>query len=106
MFAHTMSETVERVVRFDDISLPVFRLLLQFLYTSSCDFGAETPLECLAEKEGKEETKAKQSASTSIEMAKAVLAAADRYQILELQQLCSDKLADSTTTDNAAELLM
>lgn len=37
MFAHKMSETLEGVVRFEDVKLPVFRQLLRFIYTGVCD---------------------------------------------------------------------
>src|SRR6185312_13013468 len=62
-----------------------------------------------AKKSGKEEKKEKDKDAdkeNTLDMPRELLAAADRFQIADLQLLCSAKLAESITTDNAAELLM
>jgi len=103
MFSHKMSESLEGVVRFDDIPLVVFQQVLRFIYTGSCDFSVKN-----RKTEGKErkERKGKEEKKDEMDMPADLLAAADRFQIPELSSLCVDTLVGTITPDNAAERIM
>lgn len=83
MFAHKMSESLEGVVGIEGVALPVFRRLLRFMYTGTCELS-----------------------HTDANMTMALLAAADRFQVTELTEFCSEQLAESISVANAAERLL
>jgi len=99
MFSHKMSESLEGVVRLDDISLAVLRQVLRFLYTGTCDLGGGYG-------ESKSEYKERKDKSQPHDMAAQLFAAADRFQIADLQLFCAAKLSENVSADNAAELLL
>src|SRR5205807_2058078 len=106
MFTCKMKESLEGVVRFDDVGLPVFRQVIKFIYTGSVDFA-----EGAGKAEGKERASAsgkeeKKQQPAAFDMPRELLAAADRFGLTELRSLCASHLAETITTDNAAELLM
>jgi len=65
-------------IEIEDMELPVFQKMLQFIYTNDCDVG---------------------------EHAEELLIAADRYDIIDLKDICEEELKSKLTVDNAARLL-
>lgn len=51
-----MSESLEGVIKIDDVELPAFKEMLRFFYAGVCDFG-----EAKRESEGKEGNDGKES---------------------------------------------
>jgi len=81
MFAHWTQETARREISIPDLPASAVSELLRFIYTDSCSEGA---LETLGDQ---------------------LLAAADKYQVERLRQLCEVELANSLSIENAAERL-
>jgi len=107
MFGHEMKESLEGVVRVSDVSLPVFREVLRFIYTGECN------LDNLKNRSRSDATAAiaKNQSDSGLAESKykhadglvQLVAAADRYQIPDLVACCVPKLIDSMTAENATE---
>jgi len=81
MFAHGTREASRNEITIPDVSLPVAKELLRFIYTDRCSEGA-------IESQGEQ-----------------LLAVADKYQVERLRQLCEVELAGSLTIASAADRL-
>jgi speckle-type POZ protein len=76
IFKQDMNENNE--IEIEDVELPVFQKMLQFIYTNDCDVG---------------------------EHAEELLIAADRYGIIDLKDICEEELKSKLTVDKATRLL-
>lgn len=90
---------LKRLVRRDVLLTQpaVFRQLLKYINTGTCDLDIKTEA-----KDGKE-SKAK---DTDQVLAAQLLAAADRFQVADLAALCCDRLGQNITELNVLDLLM
>ena len=107
MFAHKLSESLEGLVRFDDIALPVFRQVLKFIYTGRCDMGTQSAdSDSSMSKEGTKQEKSSKDEKSDDDIVPQLLAAADRFQLADLHMVCSQALIERISPQNVADLLM
>jgi speckle-type POZ protein len=99
MFSHDMKESKEGTVEIEEIKAPVFKQLLNFIYTGECSFKNEK-----YSKSGLESKAAKQE--EIIDMPAHLLAAADRFQLPLLADLAADEMMASITVETVADRLL
>jgi speckle-type POZ protein len=80
MFEHQMKESTENVVKIVDMSTEVANELLHFIYSGKVD--------------------------NLKKVAKDLLAAADKYQLPQLVEMCEEHLMANLTTDTAPQVLV
>jgi BTB/POZ domain len=79
MLKHDMSEKMTNSVTISDIDAPVFTKMLQFMYTGDCDVGTS---------------------------AEDLYAAADKYDIQDLKEMCEEQMQKNVNVDNAVRMLI
>ncbi|KAK9826376.1 hypothetical protein WJX81_005251 [Elliptochloris bilobata] len=81
-----MREGAEGVVKLEDVRAPVFRTLLQFVYTDALPQDLE-------------------GAALEVAMAQHLLVAADRFQLGRLRRICERRLCETVEVETAATTL-
>jgi speckle-type POZ protein len=101
MFKHDMHEKKTGTVEIKDVTAPVFRQILRYIYTGICEFffDEEPKKPRTRKKSSKDEKAAELSCTTKL------LIAADHFELRELVDLCADNLAEGIDIENAAGLL-
>jgi len=79
MLKHDMSEKRTNSVTISDIDAPVFTEMLRFMYTGDCDVGNS---------------------------AEDLYAAADKYDIQDLKEMCEENMRNNLDVDNAVRFLI
>jgi speckle-type POZ protein len=79
MLKHDMKEKKTNNVTISDIDAPVFTKMLRFMYTGDCDVGNS---------------------------AEDLYAAADKYDIRDLKEMCEEQMQKNVNVDNAVRMLI
>jgi hypothetical protein len=114
MFSHKMVESRENVVRLEDISEPVFRQLLKFMYTGQCSFYVDAWKQSPGGGEVRQsnmplngnsgiDCKSLEPNSLVCDITEQLFVAADRFQVATLSAWAVERLITTVTADNAAE---